>query len=104
MLLTPTSRLSSRMVGLEFSKGAPLNMGAVKLLSALLILFRQTFLVANVVCGFSIFWVAALQCSRPEHPGRQKCLFQAPERTSTVGKAKPDRPSHPDLARGIYFP
>ncbi len=39
----------------------------------------------------------------PSNPSRTS-LFRAPERTSTVGKAKPDRPSHPDLARGIYFP
>ncbi len=51
-------------LGLEFSKGMLVGIGVVTLLSAVLILFPQTFLIANLVTGISIFYITALQCTQ----------------------------------------
>ncbi len=51
-------------LGLDFSRGALIGLGVLSLLSAVLVLLPQTFLVANVITGCSIFYIAALQCTQ----------------------------------------
>jgi hypothetical protein len=73
--LTMSPAEAQAALGLEFSKGVLVGMGALTLSSAVLILFPQTFLAANLIAGISIFYIAALQSS---HRNIRGALIEIP--------------------------